>query len=170
MRKLVLLLGPILANAISRQMVDEFKAWVPWLTRNLIMIAACILPETDRARRTEEWASHLEEVPGEIGKIVVALDFLRAGFWIRYESRDRMRIALKAWEKVKNQVVVYVFLANLLIKIRVHRGLVWMGLSREQPATTTEATEAILALLVVGFFIAYQKSISSHGPVEPSGA
>jgi hypothetical protein len=151
-------------------LADEFKAWVPWLTRNLIQFAACILPETERARRIEEWASHLEEVPGEIGKIVVALGFVRAGFWIRYDSRDRMRIGLKSWDKAKNQVVVYVFLAILLIKFWVHRGLVWLGLSREQPATSTEATEAILGLLVVGFFIIYQKSIPSPGAVGPSGA
>jgi hypothetical protein len=170
MRKLVVLLGPILASAISRQLVDEFKAWVPWLTRNLIMIAACLLPETERARRTEEWASHLEEVPGEIGKIVFALDLVRAGIWIRYESRDRMEIALQAWDKAKNQVLVYVFLANLVIKFRIHQGLVWMGLIREQPAAPGEANEAILALLLVGLFLVYQKSISSPGPVEPAGA
>jgi hypothetical protein len=170
MRKLVVFLVSILASALSRQFVDEFKAWVPWLTRKLIMIAAYVLPETERARRTEEWASHLEEVPGEIGKIVVAIDLVRAGIWIRYGSRDRMEIALKAWDKTKNQVLVYVFLANLVIKFRIHQGLVWMGLIREQPAAPGEANEAILALLLVGLFLVYQKSISSPVAVEPSGA
>jgi len=170
MRKLVILLGAILANALSRQLVDEFKAWVPWLTRSLISVGACILPKTERTRRIEEWASHLEEIPGEISKILVALGFIAAGFWIRYESRDRIRIALKAWENARNQAVTYVFLANLLIRLWVHRGVVWIGPSREQPTTTPEATQAMLALLVLGLFIIYQKSIPSPGAVEPSGA
>jgi hypothetical protein len=81
-----------------------------------------------------------------------------------------MEIALKAWDKTKNQVLVYVFLANLVIKFRIHQGLVWMGLIREQPAAPGEANEAILALLLVGLFLVYQKSISSPVAVEPSGA
>ena len=149
MRKLVILLGAILANAFSRQLVDEFKAWVPSLTRSLISLGACILPQTERARRIEEWASHLEEIPGEISKILVAIGFIAAGFWIRYESRDRIGIALKTWENAKNQVVFYVFLANLLTRLWVHRGLVWIGLSHEQPTTTPEATQAMLAVLLL---------------------
>jgi hypothetical protein len=167
MRKLVLL---ILVNAISRQLVDEFKAWTPWLTRKLITVGACILPEAERARLIEEWASHIDEVPGEISKILAAIGFIVAGFWIRYDSRDRIRIALKAWESAKNQVVAYVFFANLLIKLWVHRALVWIGLSREQPTTPSEATQAMLVLLVLGFFIIFQKSISPAGVDEPSGA
>jgi hypothetical protein len=36
------------------------------------------LPESQRRRFTEEWQSHVDEIPGEVGKLIVAFGFLRA--------------------------------------------------------------------------------------------
>jgi lipopolysaccharide/colanic/teichoic acid biosynthesis glycosyltransferase len=68
----------VLATAFSQQLTDEFKAWIPWIVRNAIRRAVARLPEDQKDRFTEEWESHVNEVPGQIGKIYVALGFLSA--------------------------------------------------------------------------------------------
>jgi hypothetical protein len=68
----------IFATAISRQLADEFKAWTPRLIKYFIQRAVRQLPESQRKRFTEEWQSHVDEIPGEVGKLIVAFGFLRA--------------------------------------------------------------------------------------------
>jgi hypothetical protein len=71
-------LAGIFATAVSRQFADEFKAWTPRLIRHVIQRAVGRLPENQRQRFTEEWHSHVDEIPGEVGKLFVAFGFLRA--------------------------------------------------------------------------------------------
>lgn len=68
----------IISSVLSRQLTEEFKAWTPWLIKRLVMRAIARLPEDQRERFGEEWRSHINEIPGEIGKIVVALGLLSA--------------------------------------------------------------------------------------------
>jgi hypothetical protein len=68
----------IFAPAVSRQLADEFKAWTPRLIKYFIQSAVRQLPQVQRKRFTEEWQSHVDEIPGEVGKLVVAFGFLRA--------------------------------------------------------------------------------------------
>ena len=70
----------ILAAAASRMIADEFKAWTPWVIRYLIKRAVQHLREDQRERFAEEWSSHVNEIPGEFGKLLVALGFLRASW------------------------------------------------------------------------------------------
>jgi hypothetical protein len=74
---LLAVLGMI-AAAVSRQLADEFKAWIPWITKHLVRRAVRKLPEDQRSRYEEEWSSYLVEVPGELGKLVAALGFAQA--------------------------------------------------------------------------------------------
>lgn len=67
----------ILRAVILRQLADEVKEWLPWLTQRLILRAVAQLPESSRKRYNEEWSSHVDSVPGGIGKVVNALDFYR---------------------------------------------------------------------------------------------
>jgi hypothetical protein len=62
----------------GRQLADEFKAWTPRLIKYFIQRAVRRLPESQRKRFTEEWQSHVDEIPGEVGKLIVAFGFLRA--------------------------------------------------------------------------------------------
>jgi hypothetical protein len=71
------ILGVVTA-ALSRLLADECKAWVPWLTKWFVRRAAAGLPENQRERYKEEWESHIDEIPGDIGKIVTALGFVMA--------------------------------------------------------------------------------------------
>src|ERR1035438_5164942 len=68
----------ILGTALARQFADEFKAWTPWVIDRLVRKAVARLPENQRERFEEEWRSHINEIPGEIGKFVVALGFVSA--------------------------------------------------------------------------------------------
>jgi len=73
----VAILG-VLGAAISRQITDEFKAWTPWIILGIIDRAVRMLPEDKRERFAEEWHSHVNEIPGDVGKVIVAAGFLVA--------------------------------------------------------------------------------------------
>lgn len=72
------LVGAILMAILVTVLADECKAWLRWTAERLIRRAVRRLPENQRERYSEEWHSHLNEVPGEIGKLVTALGFLPA--------------------------------------------------------------------------------------------
>jgi hypothetical protein len=74
---IVVVLG-IFAAALSRQLTDEFKAWTPWIIKHLVKGAVRRLAEEDRSRFEEEWLAHVNEIPGEVGKIIDALGFFYA--------------------------------------------------------------------------------------------
>src|SRR5690349_15378191 len=74
---LVAILG-VIGAACSRLLADETKAWLPWLTEWLIQRAVSRLPDNDRPRRDEEWRSHVNDTPGDLGKIFAAAGFCRA--------------------------------------------------------------------------------------------
>jgi len=70
----------IFGAAISRQLTDEFKAWTPWLVNYFIRRAVRQLPEDMRTRYEEEWRSHTDEIPGEVAKLIHALNCLSASW------------------------------------------------------------------------------------------
>jgi hypothetical protein len=73
----------LVAAVTSKILADEFKAWRPRLTKSLITLAVRKLPEEQHARYGEEWSSYVEEIPGEVGKLLGALSLLRAGTKLR---------------------------------------------------------------------------------------
>jgi hypothetical protein len=70
----------VLAAAFSKQVADEFKAWTPRLISAIVQCAVRRLREDQRDRYAEEWQSHIDETPGEIGKIIVGLGLLPAAW------------------------------------------------------------------------------------------
>jgi hypothetical protein len=88
---LIATLGEILIGTLTKILSsiagDEIKAWGPAIVRYLTKFAVYSLPESQRQRFAEEWQSHLEEVPGLIGKLWVASGLSLAAF----------RIALSSW-------------------------------------------------------------------------
>lgn len=73
-----LFLGGTLVTTLSRVVTDEFKAWIPWIIQRVIRRAIVHLPLVQRERFAEEWQAHVNDVPGDIGKLRVALGFLTA--------------------------------------------------------------------------------------------
>jgi hypothetical protein len=69
--------GVIVVGAVSRQVSDEFKAWTPRIAGRLLERAVKKLPKNLQERMREEWASHLAETPGEVGKLIAAWGFGR---------------------------------------------------------------------------------------------
>jgi hypothetical protein len=84
---LLVALGGLFVATISRLFSDEFKAWAPWIIERLICFAVSRLPARYRKRLSEEWRSHIAQVPGDIGKIIVAFGFIRASRTIRHRVR-----------------------------------------------------------------------------------
>jgi len=67
--------GGIFQTVFARLLGDEIKSWLPWMVERLLRHAVTSLPKGQRERFQEEWRSHLNEIPGEIGKLAVALGF-----------------------------------------------------------------------------------------------
>lgn len=78
--QILLSVGAIVMSALSQQVADELKAWTPWTTEQLIRLATSRLPADQRERFGEEWRSHVDEIPGEIGRIFVAVGLVIAAF------------------------------------------------------------------------------------------
>jgi Bacterial sugar transferase len=72
--------GALLIGVLGEVLSDECKAWLPWIAERLIRRAVNSLPQNQRVRYNEEWRSHVDEVPGAIGKVLVASSLLRAGW------------------------------------------------------------------------------------------
>jgi hypothetical protein len=73
----------VITSIFSRQVADELKAWTPWLVRWFVERSVLRLPAELRDRYKEEWSSHVQEIPGEVGKLLVAAGFLRAASGIQ---------------------------------------------------------------------------------------
>jgi lipopolysaccharide/colanic/teichoic acid biosynthesis glycosyltransferase len=74
----LLSIAAVLRAALSRQLADELKAWLPWVVQRVIQRAVARLHSTQRERYQEEWQSHVDEVPGQVGKLLVAIGFLKS--------------------------------------------------------------------------------------------
>ena len=64
----------------------EFFAWLPCLRKALLAIAIYCVPKHYKSRLAEEWESHLDEIPGELIKTLVAADFIRSGLVLNASS------------------------------------------------------------------------------------
>jgi hypothetical protein len=65
-------------SALFGLLSAEFKAWLPWFTKCFFRRAINRLPAAQRERYQEEWQSHIDEIPGNIGKILAAVGFFLA--------------------------------------------------------------------------------------------
>lgn len=79
----------ILGATSSQLLGEEIKAWAPWLAKRLTDMALRRLPANLRIRFHEEWESHIAEVPGSFGKILVAIGFGFAAWRVRSEFLRR---------------------------------------------------------------------------------
>jgi Bacterial sugar transferase len=72
------LLEEILRALLSRLLTEEIKEWTPWVVERTISSAVSMLPDRERERYEEEWRSHINELPGQLGKLYAACGFLVA--------------------------------------------------------------------------------------------
>jgi sugar transferase len=69
--------GELLMIIMTRIIGEEVREWIRWLTKRVMLRAVSRLP-AEQQRFDEEWRSHLDEVPGDVGKLMTALGFLLA--------------------------------------------------------------------------------------------
>jgi hypothetical protein len=69
---LILALAGILTAVLNRLSGGALDVWIPWFTQRLLDLAIKRLPEDQRERFAEEWASHINDMPGDVGKIAFA--------------------------------------------------------------------------------------------------
>ena len=67
----------------SRLLADEFKAWVPSVVDRIISFAVSRAPKHLRERLAEEWRGHVNDAPGDLSKLFVALGFIWASGKLR---------------------------------------------------------------------------------------
>jgi hypothetical protein len=80
--------GIVTAAVIADLISTEVKGWTPRLAARLIHHACQPLPEGQiRERFLEEWASHVTETPGHLGKLWVAFDATRGAKKIAKAAR-----------------------------------------------------------------------------------
>jgi exopolysaccharide production protein ExoY len=68
----------ILGAVCAKVFADEFKAWAPTIVAKIIDAAVRTLPAELRERFSEEWLSHVNQIPGDLTKIAVACGFVIA--------------------------------------------------------------------------------------------
>jgi lipopolysaccharide/colanic/teichoic acid biosynthesis glycosyltransferase len=87
----------VVGATLTKLFADETKAWIPWLTERMVRRAIGHLPPDQRERFNEEWRSHLNETPGELSKLFVAIGVVIASKKMTLElSRGERSIPLFA--------------------------------------------------------------------------
>lgn len=81
----------IFAACAAKVLADEFKAWAPFLTEKIIAVAVRAAPEHLRSRLAEEWLSHVNDTPGDLGKLYSALGFIWASGRLRQDAELGMK-------------------------------------------------------------------------------
>lgn len=68
----------LVASALSKILADEFKAWRPALVAKIVGLAVSLMPYHERDRYVEEWSAYVDEVPGDLGKLLTATGLIVA--------------------------------------------------------------------------------------------
>jgi lipopolysaccharide/colanic/teichoic acid biosynthesis glycosyltransferase len=71
---------------------DEVIAWLPQIRKAILRIAIRLVPSKHRDRLAEEWAAHINDVPGELSKALVAADFVRSACHINLRERGAFNL------------------------------------------------------------------------------
>lgn len=94
----------VITAAFSRILAEEIGDWSSWAIHRLIRNAIVWLPENLRERFAEEWQSHVNDVPGRIGKLCLAVGFLTASY--RMEQTYEQNQLVEEWQKALAELVV----------------------------------------------------------------
>jgi hypothetical protein len=91
----VLAVVGFVAAIVRPLLTDECKAWLPRLIDHLINRAVNLLPAEKRDRYHEEWRSHINELPGDVSRVLDALRFSIAARHMSPKPLEK-RLMLKA--------------------------------------------------------------------------
>jgi exopolysaccharide production protein ExoY len=114
MEHLILILAAaltLIGGAFSKLLADEFKAWAPSMVSSILAVAVRTLPPSRRKRSEEEWKSHVEELPGDLSKVIVACGFMFAACRLRIV----WRIAAEPFSFSKRVVDIALALSGIIL-------------------------------------------------------
>lgn len=74
----------LLISIFGKLIAEEVKDWLPAIASCITSRAVGILPEEMRERYSEEWCSHMDDVPGRLAKIFTALGFALAALKVSH--------------------------------------------------------------------------------------
>jgi Bacterial sugar transferase len=94
----LIFIAGIISATLSRVLADEFKAWNPALVQYLIRRAVARLSVDQRPRFEEEWTSHINDIPGDVGKFLTAFGFLSAARKMTIRSHAWVREPFSAFQ------------------------------------------------------------------------
>jgi len=94
---------------------DEVKAWMPCIAARLVRVAVQNLPASERDRFSEEWTSHINEVPGEVKKLWDAAGFVFAAHQISFGESILQRFARRSRDIIAAFVAITLLAPILLV-------------------------------------------------------
>ena len=90
----------------------RIQGWTPSIIKHLVNRAVRRLPEEERSRFEEEWLAHVNELPGEVAKIIAALGFLSAA--------PRMSLRISVAKRVLDvgvSIILLLWMAPVMLPI-----------------------------------------------------
>ena len=115
-KALALAVGGILTAVLNVLLADKLKARICWFTQALLDLAVERLPQTQRERFAEEWASHLNDVSGDFAKIAFSRGCVSAAgemaSFLGHRNRGFGRLLKRSVEFVKQLSKRFVHLAS----------------------------------------------------------
>jgi hypothetical protein len=142
-------LNEILAAVVVGVFVEEAKVMLPWLCQKSLGIAAKLLPSEHRERYTEEWASHLLDVPGPISKLLFTLWLPPAALQIRYFIwRESRRIVRNTQPYLGLYRLALLMLVILAVRCHLRKAMEWLGFSRPRTKILGIDSEVFTAVIL----------------------
>jgi len=122
-------LGKLCLGCLGKLCSDECKAWLPRITARVLRIAVRVLPADHRERYGEEWRSDLNEIPGELGRLVWALGLVRAA----YKVSDA-HVFARFFDRLAALLILLIcsptfLVVALLIKLTGPGPVMWTGMT-----------------------------------------
>lgn len=78
----------LLVACLRKLLTDELKAYMPSLIDAMLALAVRGVPPALRDRYREEWQAHLNELPGDLTKLSVAIGFAWAARRMKPPTRE----------------------------------------------------------------------------------
>jgi Bacterial sugar transferase len=118
MGKLITSAAGFFGSLLSRLFADQIAASIPWLIEHFLQRAIDRLPSEQRERYSEEWRSHINDVPGDLGKLVSSLGCLLAAGRIASDvhARPALKLFIRALD-ISVAALVLLLQAPLLLVV-----------------------------------------------------
>jgi len=95
------LLTAFLTKLLGDMLSEELKDSLPKIIERVLASAVKRLPESQRERYSEEWHSHINDVPGRLSKLFVAFGCCRAANKIKHIDSE-----VSVWDRIIACIII----------------------------------------------------------------